>query len=68
MRDSDPSVRYSSICNVLCVWTISLIPSYRSYRLYDTYVGKNHGFASFVDCNAQNMNLYLVLVIHGFLV
>ena len=37
MRDSVPSVSYSSICNVLCQWSISLIPNYRVYRLYDYY-------------------------------
>ena len=26
MRDSVPSARYSSICNVLRLWSISLIP------------------------------------------
>ena len=36
MRDSVPSARYSSICNVLRQWrSISLIPTYRIYRLYD---------------------------------
>ena len=36
MRDSVPSVRYSSICNVLHLWRISLIPTYRVYQLYDS--------------------------------
>ena len=35
MRDSVPSTSYSSVCNVLCQWSISLIPTYRVYRLYD---------------------------------
>ena len=35
MRDSVPSARYSSVCNVLRLWSISLIPTYRVYRLYD---------------------------------
>ena len=35
MRDSVPSKRYSSVCNVLREWNISLIPTYRVYRLYD---------------------------------
>ena len=35
MRDSVPSARYSSVCNVLRLWRISLIPTYRLYRLYD---------------------------------
>ena len=29
MRDSVPNTRYSSICNVLRQWSISLIPTYR---------------------------------------
>ena len=35
MRDSVPSTRYSSVCNVLRQWRIWLIPTYRVYRLYD---------------------------------
>ena len=35
MRDSVPSASYSSVCNVLRQWSISLIPTYRVYRLYD---------------------------------
>ena len=30
-----PSVSYSSVCNVLRLWSISLIPTYRVYRFYD---------------------------------
>ena len=37
MRDSVPSASYSSICNVLRQWSISLIPTYRVYRLYNIY-------------------------------
>ena len=29
MRDSVPSASYSSVCNVLRQWSISLIPAYR---------------------------------------
>ena len=36
MRDSVPSAGYSSVCNVLRLWRISLIPTYRVHRLYDT--------------------------------
>ena len=36
MRDSVPSTRYSSVCNVLRQWNIQLIPTYRVYRLYDS--------------------------------
>ena len=35
MRDSVPSASYSSVCNVLRQWNISLIPTYRVYRLHD---------------------------------
>ena len=31
MRDSVHRVRYSSVCNVLPLWSISLIPTYRVY-------------------------------------
>ena len=34
MRDSVPSARYSGVCNVLRLWSISLIPTFRVYRLY----------------------------------
>ena len=34
-RDSVPSARYSSVCNVLRLRRIWLIPTYRVYRLYD---------------------------------
>ena len=37
MRDSVPSARYSPVCNVLRQWKTSLIPTYRVYRLYDSY-------------------------------
>ena len=36
MRDSVPSTSYSSVCNILRQWSISLIPTYRVYRLYDS--------------------------------
>ena len=35
MRDSVPSARYSSVCNVLRLWNILLIPTYRVYLLFD---------------------------------
>ena len=37
MRDSVPSAKYSSVCNVLRQWRIWLIPTYRVYRLYDNF-------------------------------
>ena len=36
MRDNVPSASYSSVCNVLRQCNISLIPTYRVYRLCDT--------------------------------
>ena len=41
MRDSVPSPRYSPVCNVLRQLKTSLIPTYRVYRLCDSY---NYGF------------------------
>ena len=40
MRDSVPSARYSSVCNVLRQWSISLIPTYRVSMIifFDLYV------------------------------
>ena len=35
MRDVVPSERYSPVCNVLRLWRMWLIPTYRVYRLYD---------------------------------
>ena len=35
MCDSVPNARYSSVCNVLHQWSISLIPTYTVYQLYD---------------------------------
>ena len=36
MRDSVPSARYSSVCNVLRQWNISLIPTYSLPTLLST--------------------------------
>ena len=33
-----PILRYLGICNVLYIWHIRAIPTYRVYRLYDKYV------------------------------
>ena len=51
-----PSTRYSSVCNVLRQWNISLIPTYRVYRLYDTgIVGEllKYGGSGMVDLLEQ---------------
>ena len=56
MCDSVPSARYSSVCNVLRLWRISLIPTYRVYRLYDKYVqkaGEPENDAGFLKHNSQ---------------
>ena len=45
MRDSVPSARYSSICNVLRQWKTSLIPIYRVYGLYDNLCLRISGFS-----------------------
>ena len=45
MRDSVPSTSYSSVCNVLRQWNISLIPTYRVYRLYD-----KDKLYTYIDC------------------
>ena len=37
MCDSLTSAIYSPVCNVLRQWKTSLIPTYRVYRLYDSY-------------------------------
>ena len=42
-RDSVPSARYSSVCNVLRQWRIWLIPTYRVYRLYDIFSVRQSG-------------------------
>ena len=46
MRDSVPNARYSSVCNVLRQWSISLIPTYRVYRLYDKKLTKSRDAAA----------------------
>ena len=40
MRDNVPSARYSPVCNVLRLWRIWLIPTYKVYRLYDICIVK----------------------------
>ena len=34
MRDNVPSARYYSVCNVLLLWNISLIPTYKVYDMH----------------------------------
>ena len=54
MRDSVPSPRYSPVCNVLRQWKTSLIPTYRVYRLYDTFVDTKSS-VTFSIANAHTM-------------
>ena len=49
MRNSVHIVRYGSVCNVLCLWRIWLIPTYRVYRLYDSL---DSSFVDFEKLNA----------------
>ena len=69
MRDSVPSARYSSVCNVLRQWSISLIPTYRIYRLYDRgnlLRGRDEGtysiFVRHVFYSYPNFFVYLLSV------
>ena len=54
MRDSVPNARYSSVCNVLRQWSISLIPTYRVGMIHVT-VCKNHSIIQklYSMCNAS---------------
>ena len=54
MCDSVPSARYSSVCNVLRLWRISLIPTYRVYRLYDIYTKVKEGKKNCL-CQVENV-------------
>ena len=57
MRDSVPSARYSSVCNVLRLWSISLIPTYRVYRLYDNWLS----FSVFmIRLHLQNVSAFFL--------
>ena len=59
MRDSVPSTRYSSVCNVLRLWNISLIPTYRVYRLYDKRVCE---CAHLIHVHARAHVMYLHII------
>ena len=58
MRESVPSMRYSSICNVLRQSRIWLIPTYRVYRLYDNRTYSEASIATYVG--AKQYNTYRV--------
>ena len=53
MRDSVPSPRYSSVCNVLRQWKTSLIPTYRVYRLYNAQCRRSLARFPVVVTNVQ---------------
>ena len=57
MHDSVPNVRYSSVCNVLRQWSISLIPTYRVYRLYDIAMLCSEVTASFACLECHQLHL-----------
>ena len=64
MRDSVPNPRYSPVCNVLRQWKTSLIPTYRVYRLYDTYACKgvfNPNIPIFSPNSAEGLHLVLFI-------
>ena len=58
MRDSVPSASYSSVCNVLRQWNIPLIPTYRVYRLYDTYT--EAGYQNGVEIEKRGGNVCVI--------
>ena len=60
MRDSVPSARYSSVCNVLRQWRIWLIPTYRVYRLYDIIIYMEKKIALFIILFQNHSSLYLL--------
>ena len=60
MRDSVPSMSYSSVCNVLSQWSISLIPTYRVYRLYDTY------HSTIINNIIHIIVPYLIIIYHTY--
>ena len=70
MRDSVPRARYSSVCNVLRQWNISLIPTYRVYRLYDTEIQFTaltlHFLAASYEKRVEDVQLELTNLIESF--
>ena len=62
MRDSVPRARYSSVCIVLRLWRISLIPIYRVYRLYDKYMQK----AGEPENDAGFLQVIIIAAVHVY--
>ena len=52
--DSVHRLRYFRFCNVLHIWTIRAIPTYRVYRLYD----RAEAISSLVYCVTSTMYYY----------
>ena len=59
MCDSVPSARYSSVCNVLRLCRISLIPTYRVYRLYD-YIYRQRMPLTSSERHARSRNIAVI--------
>ena len=51
-----PVLRYLGICNVLYIWHIQAIPTYRVYRLYDIWLACMHA-----GMENQYMDLYQIM-------
>ena len=61
MPDSVPSARYSAICNVLRLWRIWVIPTYRVYQLYDNvYVCVKRNVAILKELNIEHTVCYVL--------
>ena len=58
MRESVPTARYSPVCNVLCQWKISLILTYRVYRLYDKNMRMQHSLNAITHRRSCNEALF----------
>ena len=52
------ALRYIGFCNVLCIWSVRAIPTYRVYRLYDT--------ASLEILPAENFCLFHTRALIGY--
>ena len=59
MHDSVPSATYSSVCNVLRLWSISLIPTYKVYRFYNTKKNAEYMFSTVSIANSDNNDCYI---------
>ena len=55
-----PSARYSNICNVLRLWCVWVIPTYRVYQLYD-YIAMYH-----VDIDRESYPIISYYILYSF--